>query len=172
MNNQMLDDLDRKIIETFSRDGRASNRQIALELDVTEGTIRTRIKRLQARGLIHFTAVRSYRFAGSPNLVLMGIHCEQIKVPAISKALVAMPEIGCVIEMLGRYSILAMSLCTSLEEINEMVLERIRLLPGVKHVECSIAVHNIKYQSSIARITSRHIQEAEKNVEETEERVS
>ena len=166
MNNYILDDLDRKIIETFSRDGRASNRQIALELDVTEGTIRTRIKRLQTRGLIHFTAVRSYRFAGSPNLVLMGIHCEQMKVPEISQALVAMPEVGCVIEMLGRYSILAMGLFTSLEEINEIIQDRIRLLPGVKQVECSIAVHNIKYQSSIARITSRLIQEAEKNGDE------
>ena len=170
MNNHILDDLDRKIIESFSRDGRASNRQIALELDVTEGTIRTRIKRLQARRLIHFTAVRSYRFAGSPNLVLMGIHCEQMKVPKISQALVEMPEIGCVIEMLGRYSILAMGLFTSLEEVHEIILERIRLLPGVKHVESSIAVHNIKYHSSIARITSRQIQDAEKNGEDSEER--
>ena len=52
MNGDRLDDLDRQIVERLARDARVSNRAIAAELGVTEGTIRTRIKRLQAEGLI------------------------------------------------------------------------------------------------------------------------
>lgn len=154
MNAITLDDLDQKIIKAFSQDGRASNRQIAQELDVTEGTIRTRIKRLQRRGLIHFTTVRSYRYAGSPNLVMMGIHCDQARTAEIADTLAGMREIGCVIVMLGRFNILAMGLFLSLDELNDLILTKIRPIPGVKKVDTSIAVHNVKYNSAVARITS------------------
>jgi len=161
-----LDELDHKIIEAFSRDGRASNRQIALELDVTEGTIRTRVKRLQRRGLIQFTAVRSFKFAGSPNLVMMGIYADQSCVPELANVLAAMPEIGCVVVLLGRYNLMAMGLFTTLEQVDDLINTRIRYLPGVKHVETSIAIHNVKYQSSIARITTNNGVDGETNGED------
>ena len=47
MSAALLDPLDRRIVEKLSRDARISNRAIAAELGVTEGTIRARIKRLQ-----------------------------------------------------------------------------------------------------------------------------
>ena len=39
------DELDLQLIELLSRDARVSNRKIAAELGVTEGTVRGRIKR-------------------------------------------------------------------------------------------------------------------------------
>jgi Lrp/AsnC family transcriptional regulator for asnA, asnC and gidA len=169
MNNITLDELDHKIIEAFGRDGRASNRQIALELEITEGTIRTRVKRLQRRNLIHFTTVRSFRFAGSPNLVMFGIYCDNVRVPDIAETLAAMPEINCVIVMLGRYNILAMGLFASVEEVDNLLTSKIRRLPGFKRVETSIAIHNVKYQNAIARITPRQIVDAEEPGLEAEE---
>ena len=65
-----------------------------------------------------------------------------------------MPEINCVIVLLGRYSLLAMGLFTNIEHLNEVVTGQIRALPGVQRVETSISVHNLKYDPSIARITS------------------
>ena len=40
-----LDELDHRIIEQLSNDARQSNRTVAAALQVTEGTVRTRIKR-------------------------------------------------------------------------------------------------------------------------------
>jgi Lrp/AsnC family transcriptional regulator for asnA, asnC and gidA len=154
MSSVTLDELDHKIIEAFGQDGRASNRQIALDLNVTEGTIRTRIKRLQSRHLIHFTAITSYRFAGSPNLVMLGIRADQSRVQELAGLLALIPEIGCVVVLLGRYNLLAMGLFTSLEQVDSLINSRIRVLPGVKQVETSIAIHNVKYRSALARITN------------------
>ena len=42
-----LDELDRRIIDLLTRDARVSNRQVATQLGVTEGTIRGRIRRLE-----------------------------------------------------------------------------------------------------------------------------
>jgi Lrp/AsnC family transcriptional regulator for asnA, asnC and gidA len=155
MNESRLDDLDRSIVEKLARDARVSNRQIAAELKVTEGTIRSRIKRLQAERLIQFTVVTDFRMAGSPNLVMLGIQADPSRVPTLAKQLAEIHEIGCVIVLLGRYSLLAMGLFTSIEQLNELVTSRIRTLEGVHDVETSISVHNIKYEVGMARITDR-----------------
>ena len=153
MNGYQLDDLDRRIIEKLGHDARVSNRQIAAELKVTEGTIRSSIKRLQVEGLIQFTVVTDFRVAGSPNLVMLGIHADPSRVAALARQIAEIPEINCVIVLLGRYSLLAMGLFTSIEQLNAMIFTRIRALEGVRDVETSISVHNVKYEVGLARIT-------------------
>ena len=69
-----LDELDRKIIAVLQQDGRTSNRRIAAELGVTEGTIRGRIKRLEDRNCIRLTAVTNISGSGWPRVALIGIH--------------------------------------------------------------------------------------------------
>lgn len=152
-NSPKLDDLDRGIVQRLARDARVSNRAIAAELGVTEGTIRTRIKRLQVDGLIQFTVVTDFRMAGSPNLCMMGIDAQPSHVAELAEALSAMPEIGCVIKLLGRYSLLAMGLFTSIEQLNDLVTSRIRPLKGVRQVDISISVHNLKYEAGMAKVS-------------------
>ena len=155
MNGDKLDDLDRRIVEKLARDARVSNRQIAAELEVTEGTIRSRIKRLQAERLIQFTVVTDFRMAGSPNLVMLGIQADPSRVATLTEQLANIKEIGCVIVLLGRYSLLALGLFTNIEQLNELITTRIRTLEGVREVETSISVHNIKYVVGMARITEQ-----------------
>ena len=57
MSKRRLDAVDRQIVERLSHDARTSNRQIAAELGVTEGTVRARIKRMEDEKLIRITAV-------------------------------------------------------------------------------------------------------------------
>ncbi|WP_336951225.1 Lrp/AsnC family transcriptional regulator [Sphingobium aromaticivastans] len=148
-----LDKLDRGIVERLAQDARISNRAIAAELGVTEGTIRTRIKRLQRERLIQFSVVTDFRMAGSPNLCMLGIDADPVDVPELARQLSDIPEINCVIVMLGRYSLLAMGLFTSIEQLNDLVNEQIRSLRGVRKVETSISVYNMKYEAGIAKIT-------------------
>lgn len=150
---ECLDRLDQGIVERLARDARISNRAIAAELGVTEGTIRTRIKRLQNEGLIQFTVITDFRMAGSPNLTMMGIKVDPSQVSGLARRLSDIPEITCVVVLLGRYSLLAMGLFTSVEQMNDVIVEHIRPLPGVQSVETSISVDSLKYEPGIAKIT-------------------
>jgi len=148
-----LDELDHKIIELLAKDARESNRQIAAALGVTEGTIRTRIKRLQNERLIQFTVVTDLRAAGAPNLVMMGIHADPGRLPFLATELSRVEEINCVIVLLGRFNLLAMGLFTSIEQVNRVIRTRVLPLHGVRSVETSISVENFKYDARMARIT-------------------
>ena len=153
MSDSPLDELDHQIIQLLGQDARVSNRQIAADLGVTEGTIRTRVKRLQDQHLIQFSVVTDFRMAGSPSLVMMGIHADPGRVPALAAELSAIPEISCVVVLLGRYNLLATGLFTSLTDVHQLIRSSIRPLKGVRSVETSVSVENFKYDVRMARIT-------------------
>ena len=52
MSRPKIDDVDRRILEHLAQDGRRSNREIAHELGLGEGTVRGRIKRMQENNII------------------------------------------------------------------------------------------------------------------------
>nr|WP_277998347.1 Lrp/AsnC ligand binding domain-containing protein [Sphingomonas liriopis] len=83
---------------------------------------------------------------------MIGIDADPPRVSALAKELSDIPEIGCVIVLLGRYSLLAMTLMTSVEALSDLVTDRIRPLAGVRRVETSVSVHNLKYEAGVAKI--------------------
>jgi Lrp/AsnC family transcriptional regulator for asnA, asnC and gidA len=66
-----------------------------------------------------------------------------------------MREVGCVIAMAGRYDILCIGLFSSPEDVVTIANNRILAMPGVRHVETSIAVSTLKYDHRVAKIIDR-----------------
>jgi Lrp/AsnC family transcriptional regulator for asnA, asnC and gidA len=154
MSNAPIDDLDRQLIDILSHDARVSNRRIASDLGVTEGTVRGRIKRLQQDGLIAFTAITSLGAENHTKLAFIGVHAEIQNVAAIARNIADLPSINGVIVTMGRFSILAICLFETLDTLHDVASNQILALPGVHHVETSIAVKTLKYNPRIARITA------------------
>ncbi|GGC06836.1 transcriptional regulator [Novosphingobium endophyticum] len=152
--NGLLDDLDNQLIAILSKDARVSNRKIATELGITEGTVRGRIKRLQSDGQIAFTAITGLSLAAKSRLAFIGIKAAMDKVREISDYLSAMDEINAVLVSLGELNITAICLFDELDELVELTSDRILTIAGVYQVETSIAVKTMKYNSRVARITN------------------
>ena len=152
MTRYKLDDLDRNIIDVLGKDARVSNRKIAASLGVTEGPIRGRIKRLQEENYIRFTAITNPAHLGNPRLVLIGIVAVQSSVRELAKIISDMPGIRAVIVTLGRFDILAVGLFDELEAMQDVANNSILPLPGVRHVETSLVVKTLKYNSRFAKI--------------------
>lgn len=155
MADVQVDDLDLQLIEMLSRDARVSNRKVASELGVTEGTVRGRIKRLQQDGLISFTAITSFSMAQNSRLAFISIQAEINRVREIAEEIALLPTINAVMVTLGQFNILALSLFDELEQLAETASDRILDIRGVHHVETSIAVKTVKYNAKMAKITAR-----------------
>ena len=61
--------------------------------------------------------------------------------------------INAVMITMGQFNILAMCLFDELDTLVEVASDRILAIPGVHHVETSIAVKTMKYNSRMAKIT-------------------
>jgi DNA-binding Lrp family transcriptional regulator len=153
MSAPVIDDLDRQLIAILSSDARVSNRKIAADLGVTEGTVRGRIKRLQQDRLIAFTAITSFGLENSTKMAFIGVLAEVEKVQAIAKQIAEISLINAVMITMGRFNILAICLFNELDTLHSVASEQILAIPGVHHVETSIAVKTIKYNSRVVRIT-------------------
>ena len=155
MSARRFDDVDRQILEHLSRDARMSNREIALDLGLAEGTVRARIKRLQANNMIRITAVT--RFAGSrqPLMAYIGIRVDLHRIAEIAERIAGLPFIGFAATMLGRYDILAITIVQDGAELARLVNDEIMSLAGVRHAETTLAVKNLKYDYRWGRIVDR-----------------
>ncbi len=148
-----LDEFDRLLIDTLSRDARVSNRRIAANLGVSEGTVRSRIKRLQQEKLIAFTAISSFDLGEPTKLAMISVQADLVDVQAIARRIADLPMISGVMITMGRSNIIAICLFSELDRLYEVASDEILSIPGVHHVETSIAVRTVKYDTRFARIT-------------------
>ena len=153
MTSPQLDELDRQLIETLGRDARVSNRKIASDLGVTEGTVRGRIKRLQQDRLISFTAVTDVGLSGGAKLAFIGVQTDLHRAHEVARKISELPRVNALMITMGRFNILAMCLFDDLESVVEIASDEILAIDGAHHVETTIAVKTVKYNPRIVRIT-------------------
>jgi Lrp/AsnC family transcriptional regulator for asnA, asnC and gidA len=153
MTTPVLDELDMQLIDILSQDARLSNRKIANELGVTEGTVRGRIKKLQQERLIAFTAITSPDLESEVTLAFIGVQTDIENMQRLGAEIAEIPGITGTLITMGRFNILAICLFENLNQLYHIASEQILALSGVHHVETSIAVKTIKYNSRIVRIT-------------------
>ncbi len=153
MSAPLIDELDHQLIEILSEDARISNRKIAADLGVTEGTVRGRIKRLQQEGMIAFTAITSFGLANSAKLAFIGVQTDVDQVKQIAAEIAKLPMVNAVMITMGRFNILTFCLFSELDKLHAVASDQILAIKGVHHVETSIAVKTVKYNSRIVKIT-------------------
>lgn len=153
MSKRRLDELDQKIVTALAEDARTSNRKIATELGVTEGTVRARIKRMEEEGQIRITAVTNIDHLRNPTLAYIWIEVDSAaQVQAVAKALAAVPQIGFVAVTLGRFDILAITLVQNNGQLAEFLNSQVSVIPGVRRTECSLGVTFVKHDYRMSKI--------------------
>ena len=152
MSDYRIDELDQQVIQLLSEDARLSNRKIATQLGFTEGTIRSRVKRLEDENYIRFTAVTNMSHLDTPQLAYIGIHAEQNMIKEVAAKVAEFSEINAVIILLGRFDILAIGLFEGLSAVHQIASNKILDIKGVRLVETSVVVDVIKYDNRVAKI--------------------
>ncbi len=153
MIKRQLDELDRGILEWLSQDARTSNRKIATELGVTEGTVRSRIKRMEEDGQIRITAINNINRLANPTLAYIWVEVDKSsQTQQVAASLSAIPEIGFVGVMLGRSDILAITMVQNNAQLADFLHTTISGIAGVRRTECSLGVNFVKHNYRMSRI--------------------
>ena len=148
-----LDATDRGIVDLLSRDARLSNRHIAAELGVTDGTVRTRIRRMEQNRQIRLTAVTNIDLFGDASLAYIFVEVERSDLTrSVAEALAQVRELGFVGVLLGRSDILGITMVRNTEHLAEFIHSRISAIPGVRRTESTLGVNFIKHDYRMARI--------------------
>ena len=121
MANNPLEPLDRKILAALSHDGRRAYRDIARELDVSEGTVRQRLGRLIDRGLIRVSAVGSPLKLGFEAVALVMVQAKPGFVDEIARRLADMPNVRFVGTSFGSADIIIQTIHPTTQDLHAFV---------------------------------------------------
>lgn len=100
-----------------------------------------------------FTAITSFDLESANKLAFIGVQADTGKLRNIASAISEIPAVTSVLITMGRFNILAICLFDELAELHAVASDQILALKGVHHVETSVAVKTLKYNSRIVRIT-------------------
>lgn len=139
-----LDKLDCQIVNLLQTDGRLSNTSIAKQLGIAEATVRTRLKRLINEKYIKIVAVGSPHKLGFSITGNIKIRVDIKKKDHVLQELIDLKECVHINLMTGSTDVDVDFIVKSLDELNDLVYNKISNLDGVITTETSLIMEQIK----------------------------
>jgi Lrp/AsnC family transcriptional regulator, regulator for asnA, asnC and gidA len=151
-----IDDLDLKILTELSKDAGISVPKLSKKINVNASVVYSRIKRLLKRGLIKkFTIVINDEALGFTVRSLTGINMDSKLRDNVLNELFKIPEVREIAEVTGRFDILVTMTARSLDEIHQLISEKVGHVEGVQKTETFIEMRKtsreIIYPTSISK---------------------
>jgi len=138
-----IDCFDQRIISTLQVDGRMPMREIGRTLDTPEATIRSRIRRLQAKKFIRLAVVSDISSFRTGVTAWISLRVGDGQLTEVASALQSNAEFAFVALTMGRFNLQGLLLPTPREDLDDLVFRRLSGMAGVKQVELAeiLSVH-------------------------------
>lgn len=151
-----IDDLDLKILSELSRDASISVPKLSKKVNINASVVYSRIKRLIKRGLIkRFTVIINDEALGLNVKALTGINMDSKLRDNVLNELFKIPEVREVSEVTGRFDVLVTMNARSLDEMHQLISEKVGRIEGVQKTETFIEMRKtareLIYPSSISK---------------------
>ena len=125
-----LDALDRSILAALQLDGRRAFRVIARDLEGLEGTVRTRVRKLEESGVLRILAFVDPLKLGDALIAVLNVRVSSGFHEAVASQISSWDEVSYVSSVLGAYDLSIQAMTASVAGLWELA-RRIEALEGV-----------------------------------------
>jgi Lrp/AsnC family transcriptional regulator, regulator for asnA, asnC and gidA len=133
---QRFDELDMRILSELTKDASISVPQLSKKLNVNASVLYSRIKRLGKRSLIKkFTVIINESMLGINVKATVGINRDPKLKEPIHSELLKISEVRSLSEVTGRFDMIVNINARTLEELHNIVIERIGKIEGIQNTE-------------------------------------
>ncbi|MFA6010384.1 MAG: Lrp/AsnC family transcriptional regulator [Desulfobacteraceae bacterium] len=133
-----IDSIDSAMIILLQKDGRISNTDMARQLNLSESTVRSRLKRLIDDEIIQIVAVSNPFMLGFELTGNIYIYVEMKKIDDIITELKTFRELWYIILTTGDSNINAEFIVKNRDELNDLIYNKISKIEGVIRIETSV----------------------------------
>ncbi|MGH3556392.1 MAG: Lrp/AsnC family transcriptional regulator [Mycobacterium sp.] len=140
-----VDEMDLDIIRILQRNARRSNRSIASELGISEGTVRGRIKRMVADRVFRIQAVSDVVAFGYGAHVFITITTDSGMVDEVAAAIAKREDISQLTRVLDDFDLIAVMIGRDHDSLMAAVFGEIALLPGIRRTEILYGCGSLKH---------------------------
>ncbi len=130
-----LDETDRAIIAQLQYDGRMPLTDIAAELDISEGTVRRRVKNLTESGVLQIVAVVEPQFLGWEAAGMIGVTVQTGEIDAVAQQLAQLPEVSYLFMASGEFDLFVEVFCKDREHFVSFLNQKLHQVAGVQRTQ-------------------------------------
>ena len=138
----VLDDVDRAIIERLQADGRAPYTRLAAAVGLSEAAVRQRVQRLLDAGIMQVVAVTNPLSIGYRRMAMIGVRTEGPS-DGIAKSLQQMTDIDYLVVTAGSFDLMCEVVVSDDADLLDLT-NRIRRVDGVVSTETFIYLDLVK----------------------------
>jgi Lrp/AsnC family transcriptional regulator for asnA, asnC and gidA len=148
--SELLDEVNLRILDILSRDASRPFVEIAKELEVSDATVHIRVRRLLAAGILRkFTIATDNVLLGYDHLAFIGIDINEGSADEVIATLSQFDEILELHEIYGQFDLLLKIRAKSLEEMRDIVANKIGKVPQITEAELMTVLKTIKEEHMI-----------------------
>jgi Lrp/AsnC family transcriptional regulator, leucine-responsive regulatory protein len=142
-----IDELGLGIIELLHANARATNKDIADTLAVSEATVATRIRDMESRNILRIIMQRDLRALGYDLLVLVDIHVSQRSAEEVAAELAQIEEAASVVVLLSDPDIILQLNVRDRKHLLATIEQKVAPIRGISHWTADIALEIVKLDS-------------------------
>lgn len=142
--SHQLDAIDRQIVSILQQDGRTSNVDIARQVGVSEATVRKRLDRLLADGVMRITAVPTAAKVGFSTVTFVTLDVDLSYLDQIADRLGRFPEVRSIYYTTGESDLVVEAWFHSSEQLLHFLTQRLATIPGIKQAATSHVLRTLK----------------------------
>jgi len=134
-----IDEMDMKILAELVKNANLSVPKLSKKINVNPSVVYSRIKRLAKRNIIkNFTIVVNEELLGYVVTAVIGMDIDAKLRDSILNELLTLREVKDVSEVTGRFDLIVSIRARSLDELHNLVSEKIGKINGILHTETFI----------------------------------
>jgi len=139
-----LDETDVKILKALSLDARLSSRQIAKQCGVSIGTVLSRIKKMEKKGIIKgYSALLDHEKLGYELTVVSEITVSKGRLLEMENEIARLPNVCCVYDVTGLIDAIIVAKFKDREELGKFT-KRLLAMPYVERTNTHVVLTTIK----------------------------
>jgi Lrp/AsnC family transcriptional regulator for asnA, asnC and gidA len=146
------DSVDDQIIALLREDGRLSNREVARRLEISEGMVRQRLKKLEDANAIRIGAVVDPRKLGLGVTATVLVSVEPSRLQGALETFSRLSEVQFASSILGQFNILVLLTAQDLGALRALINAQIERFTGVYRVDVRLIVGTRKHEYHIINI--------------------
>jgi len=144
-------DLDALILAQLRADGRASNRQIARTLRVSENAVRQHVRRMEDTKRLRISLIFDPRKRGLHAITHLWLTITPRHLSTCLLALNALDETAVVCRTSGIHNAYCVLVAKDLDAINDLLETKVRRLAGIQELRTSSVFKVFKHRYDLAR---------------------
>jgi len=136
-----IDELDNKIINLLKQDAWQRSAALAKILNVSEATLRRRLRRLIQNRVVRSVAITDPDTIPVTLHSMIALNVDHDDLDDVTKALDNLPEIMWFATTTGQFDIILLAQFPSMEELNQFLRVQLIAIKGIKDSETFVCLH-------------------------------